>query len=117
MSCESPLRRAGSGLVGYKDMVFDPNRIENPVLARVIREHVYDGQKFLFGYSDHSDYKKSEQHSEYSDAYSDHQDHHDHHTDKSSYEDYSEYLEGSSCGGGWSTGETSHTDSHKDKAK
>jgi len=120
MSCESPLRKVGSGLVGYKDNVFDPNRIENPVLARVIREHVYDGQKFLFGYDDHSDYKKSEQHSEYNDAYSDHVDHTDHHSDKvGKHTDKSVSEWGGSYAGRYEghKDEAPHKDSHTDKAK
>jgi len=46
MPCECPK------LVSYKQMVFDPEKIENPVLARVIRERLCEYPKFLHEWGD-----------------------------------------------------------------
>jgi len=39
-------------LVSYKQMTFDPEKIENPVLARVIRERLCEYPKFLHRWGD-----------------------------------------------------------------
>ena len=80
-------------IIEFRGKVIDPSYITNPRLARIFKERVHDGARFLFSYRDnhserHTDekvYREYHDHSEYGD-HRDHTDSHndynDHHTDK-----------------------------------
>lgn len=107
-------------IIGFRGRCIDLNKISNPKLAKVFRERIHDGERFLFNYGDHTDYNEGYgDHKEYSDhsEYEDHCDHQDRHKDKSSGISYHYDHE---CSDGYhsdSSVPSGHTDQHTDKAK